>query len=114
MSTKFLTSMLGLLLIATPGTGSAEKDPSPESKRQHEIRQDRERFSERYEEHNRLQEEERIFGWQLMSPAERQAHRQKMLSLRTSKERQAYRKQHHERMKKRAEEMGVELQEMRE
>lgn len=111
MSIKRVMCILGLLFVAGPNAWSGEKDRNQTSERQHEMLQERGRSSERYENQNRLHERERIYGWQLMSPAERLAHRQHMQSLKTLKERQAYRKQHHERMKKRAEEMGVELQE---
>jgi len=77
------------------------------------MMQDKEQSCEREEELNQLRSEERGYGWQLMSPAERQTHRRKMRSLKTRKKRQAFRKKHHERMQKRAEEMGIELQEMR-
>jgi hypothetical protein len=47
-------------------------------------------------------------GSQLMSPAERSEHRATMWSLSPS-EREAYRAEHHEAMKKRAESMGLSL-----
>jgi uncharacterized membrane protein (DUF106 family) len=46
------------------------------------------------------------YGSQLMSPEERVEHRAMMRSLQPS-EREAYRAQHHEAMKERAESMGV-------
>ena len=48
------------------------------------------------------------YGSQLMSPEERAEHRAKMRSLPPS-EREAYRAEHHEEMKKRAESMGLSL-----
>jgi hypothetical protein len=48
------------------------------------------------------------YGSQLMSPQERAEHRAKMRSLPPS-EREAYRAEHHEEMKKRAESMGLSL-----
>lgn len=115
MSIKWLMSIAGLLLFISPcGAWSAEKERErmQESEMQHERLQDRDRREDKEEELGRFRDEERIYGWQLMSPAERQLHREKMRSLKTRQEREAYRKQHHELMKKRAEEKGVELQNM--
>ncbi|AND68842.1 hypothetical protein ATSB10_13880 [Dyella thiooxydans] len=53
-----------------------------------------------------------IYGSQLMTPAERNAYRQKMRSLKTAQERQAFRSQHHEEMQKRAQERGMQLPDM--
>ena len=52
---------------------------------------------------------EHVYGWELMSDEEFSEHRDKMRSLETREERQAYRKEHHEEMMKRAKEKGVEL-----
>ena len=52
-----------------------------------------------------------IYGRQLMTDAERQAHRQKMRSLQTAEQRQEYLQQHHKRMQERARERGVTLPE---
>lgn len=52
-----------------------------------------------------------IYGHQLMTEKERQAHRQKMRSLQTAEERRQYRQQHHELMQERARERGVTLPE---
>ncbi|SFN21687.1 hypothetical protein [Dokdonella immobilis] len=53
-----------------------------------------------------------VYGWQLMTPEERDAFRQQMRSMKTDQEREALRLQHHEQMKKRAAERGVTLPEM--
>lgn len=53
-----------------------------------------------------------IYGSQLMTPAERSAYRQKMRSLKTAQEREAFRMQHHEEMQKRAQERGMQLPDM--
>jgi hypothetical protein len=50
-----------------------------------------------------------VYGWQLMTPAERTAFQQQMRSMKTDQEREALRLQHHEQMKKRAAEQGVTL-----
>ncbi len=52
-----------------------------------------------------------IYGRQLMTDEERQAHRQKMRSLQTAEERQQYRQQHHKLMQERAQQRGVTLPE---
>jgi len=53
-----------------------------------------------------------IYGSQLMTPAERSTYRQKMRSLKTVQEREAFRAQHHEEMQKRAKERGMQLPDM--
>ncbi len=51
------------------------------------------------------------YGYQLMTPEERAAHRQTMRSLETAEAREAYRLEHHEAMRVRAAEQGVTLPE---
>ncbi|MBU6249422.1 MAG: hypothetical protein KGN77_16935 [Xanthomonadaceae bacterium] len=50
-----------------------------------------------------------VYGWQLMTPAERDAYRQQMRNTRTPQEREALRARHHEQMQQRARERGVRL-----
>lgn len=50
-----------------------------------------------------------MYGWQLMTPQEREQHRIKMQSMETKEERKAYRYEHHEKMEKRAKEQGATL-----
>jgi len=57
------------------------------------------------------QEEEQVFGRQLMTQEELQEHRRMMQSLDTPEARQEYRQQHHQRMLERARERGVTLPE---
>lgn len=57
------------------------------------------------------QEQEQMFGSQLMTPEERIEHRDKMRSLKTQEEREAFRLEHHEKMLERAKERGVTLPE---
>ena len=60
-----------------------------------------------------LAEQERnVYGWELMSPQEREAHREKMRSFQTEQEREQSRMEHHQRMQERAEEQGVTLPDM--
>ncbi len=61
---------------------------------------------------HRLRDHGQVYGWQLMTPEERSAHRQKMRTLKTPQEREAFRKQHHEEMQKRAKERGMTLPDM--
>lgn len=53
-----------------------------------------------------------IYGSQLMTPAERNAYRARMRSLKTVQERQAFRMQHHQEMQQRAQERGMTLPDM--
>ena len=57
------------------------------------------------------QEEEQVFGRQLMTQEELQEHRRTMQSLDTPEARQQYREEHHQRMLERARERGVSLPE---
>jgi Ca2+-dependent lipid-binding protein len=55
------------------------------------------------------QENEQVFGRELMTQTELQEHRNTMSNLNTNAERAQYRQQHHERMLQRARENGVKL-----
>lgn len=57
------------------------------------------------------QDEEQVFGRQLMTQEELQEHRRTMQGLDTPEARQAYREEHHQRMLERARERGVTLPE---
>ncbi len=50
-----------------------------------------------------------IYGWQLMTPEERNEYRQRMRTAKTAEEREQIRAEHHEEMQKRAEARGVTL-----
>lgn len=52
---------------------------------------------------------EQVRGSQLMTEQERIEHQKKLRSMKTEQEREAYRAQHHEEMKRRAREQGVEM-----
>ena len=51
-------------------------------------------------------ENEVIYGRELMTEQERIEHRMKLRALKTEQEREAYRMEHHEQMQKRAQEQG--------
>jgi hypothetical protein len=55
------------------------------------------------------QDNEEVFGRELMTQTELQEHRNTMKNMNTDAERAQYRQQHHERMLQRAREKGVEL-----
>jgi hypothetical protein len=56
--------------------------------------------------------QEMVYGYQLMTDAERSDYRAKMQSLKTQEERDAFRLEHHKKMQERAKERGVTLPEM--
>jgi hypothetical protein len=60
---------------------------------------------------DQLQAQAQIYGSQLMTTAERTEYQSKMRTLKTDKERDAFRLDHHETMKVRAAEKGVTLPE---
>lgn len=72
--------------------------------------QDRDRM--RDQDRDRVRDRDQVYGWQLMTPAERQTYRNQMRSLKTPQERDALRMQHHAEMQKRAQERGVTLPDM--
>jgi len=57
----------------------------------------------------RAQTQERIYGWQLMIPAEREAFHARMRNATTAEERARIRAEHHAQMQVRAREQGVTL-----
>lgn len=58
---------------------------------------------------DQAQAQVQIYGSQLMTPAERTEYQTKMRALKTDKERDAFRLDHHDKMKVRAAEKGVTL-----
>ena len=55
------------------------------------------------------EDEQTVYGWQLMTEQERTEFRGQMRNMKTEEERQAFRYDHHERMEERAKKMGVKL-----
>lgn len=60
----------------------------------------------------KMQDQERIYGSQMMTQKERSAYRAKMRAAKTVKEREQIRKEHHKAMQLRAQERGVTLPDM--
>ena len=58
---------------------------------------------------DQVQTQVQIYGSQLMTPAERTEYQSKLRALKTDKERDAFRLDHHDKMKVRAAEKGVTL-----
>lgn len=59
-----------------------------------------------------MQEQEQIYGSQMMTRQEREEYRARMRSAATAEEREQIRNEHHERMQERAREQGMTLPEM--
>jgi len=91
MNTRVFTASLIALSLFTGASlvSAADRD------------QDRDRVQQ--------QDQENVYGWQLMTEQERAEHRAKMRSFKTEQEREQYRMEHHERMEERARERGVTL-----
>jgi hypothetical protein len=70
---------------------------------------DQERTKEKIK--GKADQQEEIYGSQLMTKEEREEYRAKMRSAKTSEEREQIRTEHHEKMKARAEERGMKLPE---
>ena len=56
-----------------------------------------------------LRDQDQIYGSQLMTEKERIEHRNKMRSMKTQKEREAYQLEHHKRMQERAQAKSITL-----
>jgi hypothetical protein len=56
-----------------------------------------------------IQDQDRAYGWNLMTPEERAEHQAKMRSLNTEKEREQFRIEHHKKMQERAKGQGITL-----
>lgn len=54
-------------------------------------------------------QQEQIYGYELMTEQERTEHRAKMRALKTEKEREQFRLEHHKKMQERAKQRGVTL-----
>jgi hypothetical protein len=54
-----------------------------------------------------IQDQERAYGWNLMTPEERVEHQTKMRTLKTAEEREQFRIEHHKKMQERAKEQGA-------
>lgn len=67
---------------------------------------------EQKQDQTQAQDQERIYGSQMMTQNERNAYRAKMQAAKTVEEREQIRNEHHEFMKKRAQERGVTLPDM--
>jgi hypothetical protein len=58
---------------------------------------------------DQVQDQQKAYGWQLMTPEELATHRAKMRSFTTQEEREKYRMEHHKLMQERAKAQGVTL-----
>lgn len=71
--------------------------------------QDRTRLQDKDQTKSKVQDQDRIYGSQLMTKQERKEFRNRMRSAKTAEEREQIRAEHHERMMVRAKERGVTL-----
>lgn len=94
MRQRMVVSVLVGALLLSGGAVSAQEP---------ETTQDRTRIQ--------TQEQEQIYGSQLMTPEERAQYRERMRSAATAEERERVRREHHELMRQRATERGVTLPE---
>lgn len=67
------------------------------------------RVNEKTQQEAQVQQRDRIYGWELMTPRERHEYQMKMRSLKTQRERERLRREHHEQMKIRAKKLGKTL-----
>lgn len=106
-----LAGMLGMTV------GAMADDAGPGGRNDQQRQQQRERDPARHvapqreqgKEMEKTMEREKVYGWQLMTDAERAAYRERMRNAETEEERERIRAEHHQAMQQRAAEMGVEL-----
>ena len=53
--------------------------------------------------------QDQAYGWNLMTPEEREEHQAKMRALKTKEERERYRIEHHKKMQERMKDQGITL-----
>jgi hypothetical protein len=77
-----------------------------------DMMRDRDMDRDRDQAGGRMDDGSTMYGWQLMTPAERDAYRAKMRTMQTERDREALRTQHHQEMQQRARDRGVQLPDM--
>ena len=101
--------LAGLFLSSLTSAFAADQEQTKNQAQdqvQQQIKtQDQDRARVQEQDRNR----ERIYGGQLMTPQEHTEYQNKMRSMKTQQERDAYRLQHHKQMQERARERGQEL-----
>lgn len=88
---------------------AADKDQTRDQTKDQTQLRDQDKTKDQTRDQTRLRDQDQIYGSQLMTEQERMEHRNKMRSLKTYEEREAYRLEHHKEMQKRAKEKGVKL-----
>jgi hypothetical protein len=111
--TATLSALASSLIFCAGIALAADKDQNKDqtrdrSKDQTQLR-DQDRTKDQARDQTRLRDDEPIYGSQLMTEQERIEHRNKMRSLKTYEEREAYRLEEHKKMQARAKEKGVTL-----
>jgi len=109
MFRAFLFFLLILSFSATGYVIAADQDQDRDRIRLDEPDMDQDRDQLRTQ--NRLNDDEPIYGRQLMTEKERYEYREQMRALQTKEEREQFRMQHHKEMQKRAKAMGKTLPE---
>jgi len=103
-------SLIALVLPAQPAlAGKQDHDQKQQAQQQKHAQKEQAQQQKRAQKEPQGQQEEHVYGSELMTPQERAEHRAKMQAAKTSEERERIRKEHHELMKKRAEERGMKL-----
>ncbi len=113
MTSKPVFIVAACLVLATTGPLYAQQrggQGAPAQRGQGIRQQDRLRDPSQNLDRDRTKDQ--VYGYQLMTEEERSAYRNKMRSLGTQQERDAFRLQHHQLMRQRATERGVELPEV--
>lgn len=107
---KLIGTLLAATLVTASGQALAE-DRTRDRDITRDQTQDRDDRSEqkRDRDQDRVQDQQRIFGSQLMTEQERNEHRLRMRAARTAEEREQIRAEHHAQMMLRAKERGVTL-----
>ena len=96
---SIVLSTLSCLFLFTTGLSVAQDQDSDNDR---DVQMDQDQTQDRLRDQD-------IYGWQMMTPEEREQYRAKMRAARTAEEREQLRKEHHEQMQARAKERGTTL-----
>jgi len=109
---RLLGSVVLVLCFLFAGTALAsdqERDRDRDRDQLYDQSYDRDRDRDRSRDGEYLDDDEVIYGWQLMTERERYQYREQLRSMQTPEQREQFRRQHHEQMQQRAKKQGKKL-----
>lgn len=98
---------IGICLLLTGSVVASDQDRDRDRDRLYDQSSDQDRDRLREREHSN--DDDKVYGSQLMTERERYQYREQLRSMQTLEQREQFRRQHHEKMQKRAIARGVTL-----